>query len=107
MANSSRIEQIKHFLQETPEDAFLQYALAIEYIGAGNDADAQIIFEDLINKQQDYFATYYHLAKLYERQSKLDQAQSTYEKGIEICAKLNERHALNELRSALDELLYD
>lgn len=107
MANSSRIEQIKHFLKDSPEDAFLQYALAIEYISLGNDEAARIIFEDLINKQEDYFATYYHLAKLYERKAEIDKAQHIYEKGIDICTKLQERHALNELRSALDELLYD
>lgn len=107
MANSSRIEQIKQFLLNSPNDAFLNYALAIEYISIGNDEDAQKIFEDLINTQADYYATYYHLAKLYERRGERLKAEKMYKRGMEICTSLNERHAYNELRTALDELLYD
>lgn len=107
MANNSRIEQIKTFLNQSPKDAFLLYALATEYIALGKDTEAQEIFEDLINNQGDYFATYYHLAKLYERQGREDLAISTYENGMDVCKRLDEQHAYRELRAAYDELLFD
>lgn len=107
MANSSRIEQIREFLEKTPNDPFLTYALAIEYVGMGDDDEAKRIFTDLIHNHPKYHPSYYHLAKLYERAGDLGNAEKTYEEGISLCKELNERHALNELRSALDELLFD
>ncbi|MBR9859601.1 tetratricopeptide repeat protein [bacterium] len=107
MANSSRIEQIKEMLKDQPDDPFLRYALALEEIERGNDDRAEDIFKELIHKNEDYHATYYHLAKLYERKGEEDLAVETYEKGLEITKGKGERHAFNELRSALDELLFD
>lgn len=107
MANSSRIEQIKAFLSETPNDPFLTYALAIEYVGMDNDQEAKRIFKELMHNHPDYHPSYYHLAKLYEREGNNTEAERVYEAGIALCQRLNERHALNELRSALDELLFD
>ena len=106
MASLERIEQIKGFLSQTPDDPFLKYALAIEYIGLEQDDMAYEIFIDLTQNAPDYFATYYHLAKLYERRGDEATAIATYEKGMEITQRLGERHAHGELRSALEELTF-
>lgn len=106
MASFERIEQIKSFLEKTPEDAFLNFALAIEFIALGNDSDAKVIFKNLVKNQPDYFATYYHLAKLYEREGKESKAISAYEDGIEVTKRLGERHANSELTAALEELTF-
>ena len=94
-------------LADQPNDPFLHYALALEYISMGDEGKAAAIFEDLIHKHPDYHATYYHYAKQFERLNNEEKAIEFYEKGIELTKRLNERHAYNELRSALDELLYD
>ncbi|MFY0643239.1 MAG: hypothetical protein JXR19_02115 [Bacteroidia bacterium] len=107
MANNSRIEQIKEFLKKTPEDAFLNYALAMEYVSLGEEQKVQQILEKLLKDDPKYFATYYHLAKLYERQEDKPQAIATYEAGINMCKQLGEQHALRELQTAYDELMYD
>jgi predicted Zn-dependent protease len=106
MASLDRIEQIKSFLEVTPQDAFLKYALAIEFVGLNDDEKAFKIFTELINTDPNYFATYYHLAKLYERQEDEAKAIETYELGMKITASLNEKHAYGELRSALEELTF-
>jgi tetratricopeptide (TPR) repeat protein len=103
----NRIEQLLAFLKESPEDAFLNYALATEYVGLGDDGKAEVIFRELLEKQPDYVATYYHLGKLMERKSEKEEAISIYEKGIEKAKKLGERHSLSELQSALLELQFD
>lgn len=103
----SRIEQLIVFLKESPEDAFLNYALATEYVGLGDDGKAEEIFRILLEKQPDYIATYYHLGKLLERKADKDAAILIYEKGIEKAKKSGERHSLSELQSALLELQYD
>jgi tetratricopeptide (TPR) repeat protein len=95
------------FLKESPDDAFLNYALATEYVGLGDDDKAEVIFRALLEKHPDYIATYYHLGKLLERKTDKESAILIYEKGIEKAKKIGERHSLSELQSALLELQYD
>ncbi|MEY4003622.1 MAG: hypothetical protein RIT07_1664 [Bacteroidota bacterium] len=103
----NRIAQLMNFLKESPDDPFLNYALATEYVSAGNDQQAESIFQDLLEKHPDYIATYYHLGKLLERKTDKEGAILIYEKGIEKAKKSGERHSLSELQSALLELQYD
>lgn len=100
----SRIEKIKEMLQQNANDSFLLHALALEYIKLGNDQDALGCFLHLLQHNPDYLGSYYHLAKLYERRVHLKEAIATYETGIQLANKINDRHALNELRMALDDL---
>ena len=102
----SRIEQVKTFLKDSPDDAFLQYALATEYIALDNDNEDLLIFIKLVDTQPEYYATYYHLGKLYERQGEDDKAEAAYEQGMKITARLGQRHAHGELRGAYEELTF-
>ena len=106
MSTNARIEQIKTFLNETPDDAFLLYALATEYVSLGNDEDALSLYLVLVSKQPDYFATYYHLGKLYERIGEDGKAEKTYEQGLTITKRLGQKHAHGELRGAYEELTF-
>ena len=36
-----RVEKLKEFLEQDPADSFVQHALALEYIKAGNDVAAR------------------------------------------------------------------
>lgn len=106
LSNLDRIKQIKIILNHTPDDEFLNYALAIEYVSIDKLSSALKLFEKLVIKSPQYFATYYHLGKLYEKLNDPVNAKKIYEDGLLITKKLNENHAFNELRGALDELLY-
>ena len=101
-----RIEQIKTFLNDTPEDTFLNYALAIEYVALAKDSEARKIFEKLLLQEPNYSATYYHLAKLYERQEEDQLAEETYQKGMEVTKRLGEKHAHGELLGSYEELTF-
>lgn len=101
-----RIAQIKQLLLATPNDSFLKHALALEYIKLNDDATAQQLFEELLAYEPGYVGSYYQLAKLFERKGDREAAIRTYEKGMEMAKAANERHALNELRSAYEELIY-
>lgn len=104
---NSRIEQIKTFLKDSPDDAFLNYALAIEYLGINETDMAKAIFEKLIKIMPDYSATYYHYGKLTLKEGNPELATQIFEQGIKVADKNKELHAAAELRSALNELLYD
>lgn len=101
-----RIERIKEFLQSNPNDNFLQHALALEYIKVGNDADARILFENILSKSPDYIGSYYHLAKLLERTGATEQAIQWYEKGMAAAKEAKDQHAYNELQGAYEDLVY-
>lgn len=102
----SRIEQIQQFLSKSPDDLFLNHALALEYIKAGNDDDAQHTFEKNIASDKSYVATYYHLGKLLERKGDNAQAIHIYEEGMKAARSAGDNHAYNELQAAYEDLAY-
>ena len=99
-----RIEKIKQMLAQSPGDSFLQHALALELIKAGDDASAKVIFNELLQANENYVGSYYHLAKLLERTSERDAALQTYKKGMQVAQQAGDRHAYNELQAALEDL---
>lgn len=103
---TDRIARIKEMLTSQPNDAFLQHALALEYVKLGDAEAARNSFEALLAAQPDYVGSYYHLAKLYEAEGAVDAAVQWYQKGMEVAQRLGDRHAFNELRSAWEELTF-
>lgn len=101
-----RIEKLKEFLQANPKDSFVQHALALEYIKQGNDADAKILFENILNNEPGYVGSYYHFAKLLERIGDSKTAITICEKGMEEAKKAGDQLAYNELRGIYDDLTY-
>ena len=102
----NRIEKLKEYLIASPADAFLQHALALEYIKLGQDAEARQVFEALLAREPGYVGSYYHLAKLLERTGEQSLAIEWYEKGMEAAKQAGDKHGYGELRSAYEELLY-
>ena len=103
---NQRIEKIKDFLRQSPDDCFLNHALALEYIKLGNEAAAKELFEKNLKNDPDYIATYYHLGKLKERQGKEPEAIALYETGMEKAKTAGDNHSYNELQAAYQDLAY-
>lgn len=99
-----RINKLKGFLEASPSDAFLQHALALEYIKAGNEDQAKELFETILSKDPSYVGSYYHLGKLLERQGEAALAMEWYQKGMQAAKTAGDNHALNELRAAYEDL---
>ncbi|WP_259067651.1 heme biosynthesis protein HemY [Mucilaginibacter sp. X4EP1] len=105
----SRLEKLLEFIKSEPDDPFLKYALATEYLRINQTDKALSYYEDLINNHPNYTGTYYHLGKLYEALNRKDDALRTYETGIKITREQRDNHALSELQAVYNELsgLYD
>ncbi len=101
-----RIEKLKEFLKENPADSFLNHALALEYIKLGDDKQARGLFEAILQREPGYVGSYYHLAKLLERNNETDEAIKVYEKGMQMAKEAGDNHAFGELRGAYEELTY-
>src|SRR5579862_1838593 len=100
---SSRLDKLLEFFQNEPEDAFLQYALATEYLRLNDTDNALLYYEKLVNKHPDYVGTYYHLGKLYEALNRKPDAIKIYEKGMEIAKNKRDNHAFAELQVVYQE----
>ena len=100
-----KIEKLLAFLKDSPDDAFLNHALALEYIKSGQDAPALQLFIEILTRDPDYIGSYYHLAGLLERNGDREGALSWYEKGMAAAGRKGDQHALNELRSVYEDLI--
>jgi len=96
----SRLDQLQELLREDPQDNFLLFALAQEYEKGEYFAEAIQQYETLRKEHADYVGTYYHLAKLYVRQSDYQKAMEVYGEGILVAQQQGDRHALSELMAA-------
>lgn len=99
-----RINKLKGFLEANPGDSFLQHALALEYIKAGDDEQARLLFENILSSDPSYVGSYYHLGKLLESKGDITLAMEWYQKGMLAAKAAGDNHALNELRAAYEDL---
>lgn len=100
-----RLQKLLTFLENEPNDPFLKYALATEYLNADEKDKALSYYEDLINNHADYVGTYYHLGKLYEALDRKDDAISTYKKGMETARAARDMHAFSELQAVYNSVM--
>lgn len=100
-----RIERLKEFLKANPNDNFVQHALALEYIKIGDEATARQLFEAVLQRDENYVGSYYHLGKLLERNGDSQGAIAVYEKGMAKAKEAGEQQAYNELQAAYEDLV--
>ena len=104
---NNRLEILRQFVAEEPQDPFNYYALATELLKFDKTESRQI-FEYLLENHADYLATYYHLGALYVELGEHELAEKTYLAGIGLVGKIGNEKTLKELKGAyqmfLDEL---
>lgn len=103
--SANRIEQLKSFLESSPNDPFLNYAMALEHLKINEEKKALDIFVTLTAQHPNYVGTYYHLGQLQERLEQQETALATYQKGITVARKLGDHHSLAELQTVYNNLL--
>ncbi len=105
--NDSRVKKLKAFLDTDPDDSFSRFALALEYIKAGDNHTALQYFEYIRDHDPEYVGVYYHLGKLYQSIGNPEKALKTFTTGITAAQKVHDLHAASELEQAIDELETD
>jgi Tfp pilus assembly protein PilF len=98
----NRLTQLLAFLEKEPQDAFLHYGLALEYVKENQTEAARKEFEWLLAQKADYLPTYYQAAAFFTTLGEIETAQRVYLKGIEIAQSQQDAFALRELKSAYE-----
>ena len=88
-------------LEQEPDDVFLNYALAMEWIGEGNYEKAEQQLLRTLDLKQGHLPCFYQLGQTAEKLNKEKEALEYYRQGAELAKKLNNNKALNELNEAI------
>lgn len=97
-----RINQLKQFAAEEPDDPFNLYALALEYLKTDAN-EANKIFEKLTQTHPDYLPTYYPYAQSMVERKDFEKAEMIFQKGMEIARAKNDHKTLSEIQAAYND----
>lgn len=103
--SNQRKGNILQMLQETPDDGFLRYALALEEHKEGNLVAAIQLLEQLMASDPEYLGTYYQLGKFYEEANEAAKAIGVYKRGLIQAKQIRAFKIENELKEALNNLI--
>lgn len=99
------LEKLLKFEKENPDDPFILYGLALEYLKT-DEKKAAAYFDRLISDHADYLPAYYHFGCLLTRQGNEDKAIRVFEKGYDLAISKGDNKTANEIDLELDDL-YD
>ncbi|PZX55831.1 tetratricopeptide repeat protein [Algoriphagus chordae] len=106
MTNLDRIQILRQFTEEEPENPFNWYALAIEYRETDQN-QAQDLFAKLLAEHPTYLATYFPAAHLYAEIGDIEESKVIFEKGISLAREEKNTKALQELQNAYQNFLFE
>lgn len=106
MTKVSRIEMLKSFTEVEPENPFIFYALALEYIEF-DKSSAELFFKKLLDEFPEYLPTYFHAALFYSDLGDVSFSKIIYEKGIELAKSQKDDKALKELKNSYQNFLFE
>jgi hypothetical protein len=103
---ASRLQLLEQYYREDPSDPFNIYALALE-VQKTDPQRTRFYFDILLTQHPSYVPVYYHAGKLYQELGEKNKAVDIFESGIRQAQFANDTKAVRELRSALDELMFE
>jgi predicted Zn-dependent protease len=104
MNTKSRKEQIEEMLALDPNDSFLSYGLAMEYVSAGQDEEAVKCLLNLLSRDQEYVPGYLQAGRALMRLGDDDRAREILRAGIVAATRKGDDHAAGEMTGFLESL---
>ena len=98
----TRREILEIFIEQDPNDSFSRYALALEYAKGGADAEAVRELREVISRDPEYVAAYYHLGRILSRMGNSADARKVLNKGLEVASAAGDQKTLRETQTLLD-----
>jgi predicted Zn-dependent protease len=101
-----RLLKLNEMLEKQPDDAFLLYALGMEYMGMSEAGKAEDMFRKVLTIEAHNIAAKYQLARLISNGNP-KEAILLLEAGMREAKLKSDQKTANEFRSLLDEIIFD
>ena len=102
--SAERMEQLKSILAQDPRSTFARYALAMEYMSAGETESALREFRSVLEVDGNYANAWFMGAQTLQHAARIPEAVQWLRDGIACAKRAGNRHAENEMQTLLDEL---
>lgn len=100
----SRLEQLQKLLVTEPDDAFLNFGLAMELAKSSRFDESLAQFERVMQLDPNYIAAYFQKAKTLLTMGDDDAAKAELRRGIAQAQSCGEMHAKGEMEELLSTL---
>lgn len=101
---NQRLEALLKMEQQSPQDPFLGYAIAIELKNTGKEQEAFERLENLLSAKQDYLPTYQLYGQWLSESGQTEKAIHILQTGYKLAVKMNELKTAREIRQLLLDL---
>jgi hypothetical protein len=100
----TRLEMLRALVAQGSTDPFVLYGLAMELRTDRQAEEACRVFESLLQAHPDYIPAYAPAADTLVSLGRSEEARMLCRQGIEHCARKGQKHAGDQLQTALDTL---
>jgi thioredoxin-like negative regulator of GroEL len=100
----TRREMLEEFIAADPGDSFSRYALALELEKEGKELEAITHLQEVLARDPDYVAAYYHLGRMLARMGQIEDARAVYHRGIDAAEAAGDKKTSSEIKEAIDLL---
>ena len=100
----SRRDQLQQMLQESPNDTFLLYALAMEERSGGDDVAALAGLDRVLSVDAGYVAAYFQKGQILTALERIEEARQSLQEGITVAQQAGDAHAATEMTEFLATL---
>jgi len=100
----TRREILEEFVSQEPDDSFSRYAYALELEKEGRTDESVHQLREVIRRDSNYVAAYYHLGRLLAKSGVEDEARDVYNRGLIAATAAGDQRSRNEIQEALEML---
>ena len=98
------IEQIQKLLEAEPDDVFLNYSMAMEFVKADRVDEGVARFNRVMEIDPAYCAAYYHQGKTFLEAGRHDEAKDVLQRGMEAARQAGDGHSEGEMQELFDSI---
>ncbi|MCA9713665.1 MAG: tetratricopeptide repeat protein [Myxococcales bacterium] len=99
-----RLEMLRQFASQRPDDPFPKYGVAMELRKRGELAAANAAFAELMTRHPEYVAAYLMAGNCLVESGDPQAAAAVFDRGIAAATRAGDAHARGELEAARGEL---
>lgn len=100
----TRREMLEEFVAQDPDDSFSRYALALELEKEGRVTESALRLQEVIARDPNYVAAYYHLGRMLAHMGQLEEARTVYRQGLDAATAAKDQRTCSEIKEALEAL---